>query len=157
MPGSTDDPADGPVLVLTRRFEAPRRLVFDAWTRPEHLQRWQGAPEGFTTTVHDVDLRPGGAYRICMRSPDGVDHWLKGAYREVVAPERLVFTHAWLGADGMPGPETLVTISFTQLGEMTEVTLRQSGFASVASRDGHAVGWGSMLRRLEGYLAQVSP
>ncbi len=89
-----------PELVIKRLFDAPRSLVFDAWTKPEHLEHWQGAPRGFTVTAHDVDLRPGGAFRICMRSPEGVDHWLQGVYREIVKPERLVFTHVWLDAQG---------------------------------------------------------
>src|SRR6516164_1264727 len=109
-------------LVITRIFDAPRRLVFEAWTKPEHLARWQGAPRGFTVTTHEVDFRPGGAYRLCMRSPDGIDHWLQGVYREIVEPERLVFTHVWLNAEGKPGKETLVTITFTERGGKTELT-----------------------------------
>jgi uncharacterized protein YndB with AHSA1/START domain len=88
-----------------------------------------------------------------MRSPEGVDHWLQGVYREVVKPERLVFTHCWLDADGKPGQETLVTITFTERGEKTELTLRQTGFRSVESRDGHKLGWTSQLDGLAEYLA----
>src|SRR5271170_2119819 len=135
-------------LLITRVFDAPRQLVFDAWTKPEHLARWQGAPEGFTVTTHEVELRPGGAYRLCMRSPEGVDHWLQGVYREIVAPERLVFTHVWLDAQGKPGKETLVTITFVERGGKTELTLHQTGFKSVESRDGHKEGWTSTLDRL---------
>lgn len=140
-------------LVINRVFDAPRRLVFEAWTKEEHLQRWQGAPRGFTVTAHEVDLRPGGGFRICMRSSEGVDHWLQGVYREIVEPERLVFTHAWLDAQGNPGKETLVTISLAERGGKTELTLRQSGFASVEARDGHKEGWTSTLDRLADYLA----
>ena len=77
-------------LVITRVFDAPRELVFECWTEPEHLRHWQGAPRGFTVTSHETDIRPGGFFRICMRSPDGVEHWLEGDYREMVKPERLV-------------------------------------------------------------------
>lgn len=143
-----------PELVITRVFDAPRGLVFDAWTKPEHLERWQGAPRGFTVTAHKVEMRPGGAYRICMRSPEGVDHWLQGVYREIVRPERLVFTHAWLDAEGKPGKETLVTITFTERGGKTELTLHQTGFKSVESRDGHKEGWTSTFDRLAEYLAK---
>jgi uncharacterized protein YndB with AHSA1/START domain len=151
---STDAPAARAELVLTHVFQAPRELVFAAWTERQHLERWQGAPEGMTVTTEEADVRVGGRFRICMRSPDGAEHWLQGIYREVVPPERLVFTHAWLDRDKRPGIETLVTITFTERGEATELTLRQTGFASGASRDGHRDGWESTLRRLEAYLDQ---
>jgi uncharacterized protein YndB with AHSA1/START domain len=142
-------------LLITRVFDAPRQLVFDAWTKPEHLARWQGAPEGFTVTFHDVDLRPGGAYRLCMRSPEGVDHWLQGVYREVAAPERLVFTHVWLDDRKQPGPETVVTIMLADLGGKTELTLHQIGFKAVQSRDGHYSGWTSTLDRFHAYIVSL--
>ena len=123
-------------LAITRLFDAPRPLVFAAWTESEHLERWQNAPLGFTVTTHESDIRTGGGFRICMRSQDGKEHWLQGKYLEVIAPERLVFTHAWLNAEGKPGPETLVTITFTDRGSQTELTLRQAGFTSVEARDG---------------------
>jgi uncharacterized protein YndB with AHSA1/START domain len=143
-----------PELVMTHVFRAPRALVFAAWTEREHLERWQGAPEGMTVTTEEADVRPGGRFRICMRSPEGEEHWLQGVYREVVAPERLVFTHAWLDAAKRPGKETLVTITFAERGDATELTLRQTGFASEASRDGHGEGWASTVRRLASYLAE---
>lgn len=144
-----------PELVMTRVFDAPRDLVFKAWTEPEHLERWQGAPRGFTVPTHEADIRPGGTYRVCMRSPEGVDHWLQGVYREVVEPERLVFTHVWLDAAGNPGKETLVTITFADRGGKTELTLRQTGFKSVGSRDGHNEGWTSTFDRLAEYLQNL--
>ena len=142
-------------LVMTRTFDAPRALVFEAWTERQHLERWQGAPQGFTVTTEQVDIRPGGAFRICMRSPEGVDHWLQGVYREVVAPERLVFTHTWLDAERQPTIETLVTITFAERGGKTELTLRQSGFKSEESRAGHEGGWASTFDRLAEYLDGV--
>jgi activator of Hsp90 ATPase-like protein/SnoaL-like protein len=75
-------------LVVPRIFDVPRRLVFRAWTEPEHLGRWQGAPQGFTETTHRMDIRLGGAYRVSMRSPEGVDYWLQGIHREIEEPER---------------------------------------------------------------------
>ena len=153
-----DSPAAGPAdreLVITRVFDAPRGLVFKAWTGPEHLECWQGAPRGFTVTAHKMEVRPGGAYRVCMRSPEGVDHWLQGVYREIVEPERLVFTHVWLDAQGRPGKETLVTITFAERGGKTELTLHQTGFKSVESRDGHKGGWTSTFDRLADYLGKV--
>lgn len=142
-------------LVLTRYFAAPPALVFQCWTNPEHLKHWQGAPRGFTVTTKESDIRPGGKFRICMRSPEGVDHWLQGSYRDVVAPERLVFTHCWLNPDGKPGQETLVTITFTERQGQTELTLRQTGFKSVEARDGHEIGWSSALDVLAEYTATL--
>jgi uncharacterized protein YndB with AHSA1/START domain len=143
-------------LEITRVFDAPRELVFACWTEPEHLQHWQGAPRGFTVTSSESDIRPGGFFRICMRSPEGVDHWLEGGYREIVWPQRLVFTHVWLDADKKPGKETLVTVTLVERNGKTELTLRQSGFASLESRDGHRHGWNSALDVLADYLAEWS-
>jgi uncharacterized protein YndB with AHSA1/START domain len=139
-------------LVLTRVFDAPRSLVFKAWTEPEHLEHWQNAPQGFTVTTHESNIRTGGSYRICMRSPEGTEHWLQGVYREVVAPERLVFTHVWLDSQGRPGQETLVTITFAERGGKTELTLKHTGFKSVEASNGHKLGWTSTLDRLAEYL-----
>jgi uncharacterized protein YndB with AHSA1/START domain len=143
-------------LVITRVFDAPRELVFACWTEPEHLRHWQGAPRGFTVTSSESDIRPGGFFRICMRSPEGMDRWLEGGYREIVKPERLVYTHAWLDANQQRGQETLVTITFAERDGKTELTLRQTGFASVEARDGHGYGWRSALDVLVDYLGQTA-
>jgi uncharacterized protein YndB with AHSA1/START domain len=142
-------------LTITRLFKAPRALVFKAWTTPEHLAHWSG-PHGFTTPHHSMDLRPGGAYRACLRAPDGTEHWVQGVYREIVAPERLVFTHAWEDAHGNPGHQTLVTITFADHGGQTMMTFHQAEFESVESRDGHSGGWTGSFERLEAYLEQVA-
>jgi uncharacterized protein YndB with AHSA1/START domain len=139
-------------LVMTRLCDAPRRLVFDVWTHLEHLRRWQGAPDGFTVTAPEVVIRRGGEFQLILRSPEG-DLPLAGEYREVVPPERLVFTHAWLDEEGRLATETLVTMTFGDRGDQTEITLRQEGFVSVTSRDGHEEGWGGTLDRLARYLA----
>lgn len=78
-------------LVLTCVLDAPRPLVFTVWSRPEHLVRWWG-PNDFTLPHCEQDFRPGGAYKFCMRSPAGEDYWVSGVYREIVEPERIVFT-----------------------------------------------------------------
>ena len=139
-------------LVITRVFDAPRPLVFKAWTEPERLVRWWG-PEGFTLPSCEMDLRPGGAFRFLMRSPEGNDHRLQGVYREIAEPERLVFTSAWVDADGKPGHETLVTVTFAEHGAKTTLTLHQAVFESVESRDGHEAGWTECLDRLAALLA----
>lgn len=142
-------------MTITRTLNAPRDLVFSVWTETEHLERWQNAPKGFTVTTHEVDFSVGGVYRICMRSPEGTDHWLQGVYREIKKPERLVFTHSWLDAQGKQGKETLVTITFADRGNKTEFTLHQAGFSSVGSRDGHHDGWNSSIDRFVEYLATL--
>ena len=90
-----------------------------------------------------------------MRSPEGVDHWLQGIYREIMEPERLVFTYAFEDATGKPGHETLVTVTFAELGEKTKLTVHQAVFESVTVRDEHVRGWTEALDRLAGYLTQV--
>ena len=141
------------VLVLHRVFDAPRELVFKAWTEPRHLAHWS-CPNGFTLTHCEGDLRPGGAWRSCMRSPEGADLWLSGAYREIVEPERLVFTHTWLGDGGKPGHETLITVTFAERRGKTEMTFRQAVFESVESRDGHRGGWNECFDKLAAYVAK---
>ncbi|MFL5266209.1 MAG: SRPBCC domain-containing protein, partial [Stellaceae bacterium] len=112
-------------LVITRIFDAPRSLVFKAWTEPDRAARWWG-PQGFTTLHCTMDVRAGGAFRICMRSPDGAEYWKQGVYREVAEPERLVFTFAWEDAEGKPGHETVVTVTFAEHGAKTRLTLHQA-------------------------------
>ncbi len=119
--------ADERELVITRVFDAPRSLVFKTWTQPEHLARWWG-PQGFTIVSCEMDVRPGGGWRRCMRSPEGTLHTKRGVYREIVVPERLVFTYADVDAAGRAGPETLVTVSFAEQGGKTRLTLHQTGF-----------------------------
>jgi uncharacterized protein YndB with AHSA1/START domain len=99
-----------------------------------------------------MDVRPGGTFRVCMRSPEGADHWKQGVYREVVEPERLVFTFAW--EDGKPGHQTVVTVTFAERGEKTELTLHHAVFETVEARNSHQRGWTSTLERFAAYLAE---
>ena len=140
-------------LVVSRLIDAPRELVFQAWTDPEQIARWWG-PRGFVTVEHDMDIRPGGAYWFVMRSPEGTDHRKRGVYREIVAPERIAFTFAWEAADGTLGHETLVTVTFDAVDDKTRLTLRQGAFDSVAGRDDHVIGWTSCLERFGDYMTQ---
>jgi uncharacterized protein YndB with AHSA1/START domain len=141
-----------PELVISRIFDAPRSLVFKAWTKPEHLARWWG-PKGFTLVACEIDVRPGGAWFRRMRSPEGTEYVKRGIYRQIVAPERLVFTYVNEEADGSLGPETVVTVTFEDFGEKTRLTLHHTGFDSIPSRDGHEGGWSSALARFVEYLA----
>jgi uncharacterized protein YndB with AHSA1/START domain len=145
-------PTAGRELTITRVFDAPRALVFKAWTEADRAAQWWG-PRGFTVISCQMDVRVGGAYRRCMRSPEGVVHCARGVYREVAAPERLAFTYAWEDADGRLGHETLVTVTFAEYDGKTRLTLHQAVFDSVESRNGHQVGWTSCLERFADYLA----
>ena len=149
---------DERTLVITRVFDAPVSLVWQAWTQSEHIGKWS-APRGFTIPHSEGDLRPGGQWRCCMRAPDGKELWLGGVYREIVPNKHIVMTHAWDDEGGRPGPETLVTVRFeelrTGLGAKTKVTLLQTGFDSMQSRDGHAGGWGECLDLLAEHLARM--
>jgi len=150
---TTTEPA-ARVLVVSRVLDAPRALVYAAWTEPDHLSRWWG-PHGFSVLSAEVDRRVGGGWRVTMRSPEGRRHTSKGIYRELVPPERLVFTFAWEGdEDGEPGHETLVTLSFTEEGGKTRMTFRQAVFASAESRDAHEEGWGEAFERLAEHLTR---
>lgn len=149
----TEAPTVEHELVVTRIFDAPRELVFRAWAEPDRAVRWWG-PQGFTTAYHEIDFRPGGAYRVCMRSPEGTEHWQRGVCREVVERERLVFTFAWEDKEGRPGLETVVTVDFVEYGTKTKLTLHQAVFETVTARDLHQGGWASALECLAEYLAQ---
>src|SRR5450631_188479 len=95
MNATTKDAADTSdrEIVITRVFDAPRELVFKAWTDPKHLVHWWG-PNGFTNTFHEVDIRPGGVWRFTMHGPDGVDYPNRIVFEEIVKPERIVYAHS---------------------------------------------------------------
>ena len=153
-------------LVVTRAFEAPRGLVFAAWTEPERLKRWWG-PRNFTMPFCEIDLRPGGVFLRCMRSPEGRDLWVTGVFREVVVPERLVFTDSFADAQGdvvsavryglgagWP-TERLVTVTFEDEGGATRVTIRHIGIPSGVDPDLTRRGWSDGLDSLAEYLAKA--
>jgi uncharacterized protein YndB with AHSA1/START domain len=141
-------------LVVSRLIDAPRGLVFQAWTQPEHVARWWG-PQGFTTIHCDMDIRVGGKYRCGMRSPQGTEHFKVGVYREIVEPERIVFTFAWEDAYGNPGHELLTTVTFEERGTKTLLTLRQTTFPTTSQRDSHGTGWTSCLVRFAEYMTTI--
>src|ERR1700730_12532742 len=121
-------------IEMTRVFDAPRHLVFDAMTQPEHVRRWFGCAE-FALPVCEIDLRVGGAYRFTMRTPDGVDSTLQGVYREVVRPERVVFTERF-SMPGFTSDEYQVTSSFVEAGGRTTLTTTIL-HTTRENRDGH--------------------
>jgi uncharacterized protein YndB with AHSA1/START domain len=107
-------------LVITRVVDAPRTLVWDVWTSPEHLPHWLLGPEGWTMPVCEIDLRPGGAWRWGWRREDGSQMEMHGIYKEIAPPERLVSTEAW----GGDWPETINTLLLTEENGKTTITQR---------------------------------
>jgi uncharacterized protein YndB with AHSA1/START domain len=106
-------------VVITRVVDAPRHLVFDAWTDPRHVAQWLLGPEGWTMPVCEIDLRPGGSWRYVWRKANGTEMAMSGAILEVVRPERMVSTERW----GPEWPETVNTVVFTESGGRTTITL----------------------------------
>ena len=154
-------------LVITRVFDAPRRFVFQAWTEPERVKRWWG-PKDFTTPVCEIDLRPGGVFRTCMRSSEGQEFWSQGVYREIVEPERIVVTDSFADENGNPvspehygmspdwPAEALITATFTEQAGKTRLTVQHTPLPSGRERDLCEQGWSESLDKLADYLAQAS-
>jgi uncharacterized protein YndB with AHSA1/START domain len=139
-------------LVVTRIFAAPRELVFKAWTDPAHLRRWWG-PKRFPGDRIAMEARVGAPWRNSLRSVEtGELLWHNGVFKEVVPPERLVFTFRW-EEEGERGLETVVTLTFAEDDGKTRMTLHQAPFTSLAERDGHGEGWNSAFDRLQEMLA----
>jgi len=138
-------------LEIVRIFDAPRSLVYAAWTDPVHGSKW--APQNMQIIHNEADLRVRGRLRIGMRSADGTEHWEGGIYREIVPNRRLVFTHSWEDGKGGRSPETLVSVEFEDAGiGKTRMTFRQTGFGSAASREGHSHGWDEAFDSLAAYI-----
>jgi predicted 3-demethylubiquinone-9 3-methyltransferase (glyoxalase superfamily)/uncharacterized protein YndB with AHSA1/START domain len=147
-------------LTLTRVFDAPRELVWRAWTDPKHLAQWFG-PRGFTSSVPELDLRVGGALRIVMHGPDGNDYPMKGVFREVVAPERLVFGNIAIDKDGNHLLEGETTVILEEQGDKTKLTLHAyaKGLVPIAPQmlAGMEAGWSQSLDKLGETLRSPSP
>ena len=141
----------GQEITLTRTFDAPRDLVFKAWTESERLKQWFG-PRGFTNPVCEVEPRPGGALKIHMRGPTGTTYPFLGTFNEVAAPEKIVFTG--IAQDDMAQPlfETVTTVTFLEAGAQTTMTVHQRvtkifNPAAAASLQGMQEGWNQTLDR----------
>jgi len=143
-------------IVMTREFDAPRELVFEAHTKCEHLTNWWG-PRKYTLEVCELDFRPGGKYRFVHRGPEGVDeHGFRGEFREIVPPEKIVWTFEW---EGMPGHVSVDTVTLEDLGGRTRLTAH-SLFDSKEDRDGMLQsgmeeGAGETYDRLAEYVASM--
>ena len=143
-------------IVVKRDFDAPRRLVFDAWTNPKHVPRWFTGPEGWSMPICEIDLRPGGTYLMGLRGPEGAAMDLRGTYREVAPPERLVAAERW----APEWPETINTVVFAEQDGRTSVTVTIL-YPSKEARDmaletGMKEGMDAGYERLDEYLRSVA-
>lgn len=152
-------------IVIRRIFNAPRELVWKAWTNPEHFKRWWG-PKNYTAPFCEIDLRVGGKYLNCMRSPQGKEYWGTGVYREVVPFERLVFTDSFSDPQGNVVPATyygmpedfplemLVTVTLEDKGGQTMMTLRHENLPAGEMSEQTGAGWSQSFDKLSESLAQ---
>jgi uncharacterized protein YndB with AHSA1/START domain len=143
-------------IAMTRVFDAPRRLVFEAWTKPEHVPNWMLGPPGWTMPVCEMDLRPGGAWHYVWRRADGSEMEMRGEYREIVPPERLVSTESW----GGDWPETINTLTLAEENGKTTMTMTVL-YPSKEARDaaletGMKDGVSESFERLAEYLRTIS-
>ena len=156
---SLDLDSDPRSIIGMREFDAPRDLVFAAWTDPEHLAQWWG-PNGFTTTTHSFDFRPGGVWRFVMHGPDGRDYQNRITFDEVVPPERIVYRHG--GGEDVEPVQFRQTVTFEDIGGRTRMTWR-GDFPSAAERHrviseyGAAQGLVQTMTRLGEYVATARP
>jgi uncharacterized protein YndB with AHSA1/START domain len=139
-------------IVITRGFDAPRRLVFDAWTRPDHLPHWMLGPDGWRMSVCEIDLRPGGAQRFVWHHADGSVMEIRGVYKEITPPERLVSTESW----GGNWPDTLNTLVLTEENGKTTASITilypTKEARDAALQSGMKEGMALSFRRLAAHL-----
>jgi uncharacterized protein YndB with AHSA1/START domain len=149
----------GREIVTERIFDAPRELVWEAWTNPEHVAQWWG-PDGFTTTIKKMDFRVGGVWKHVMHGPDGTGYPNSSVFREIVKPERIVFAHGGR-REGGPGAHFLSTWTFEALGKRTKVKMSLL-FDTSADRDlvvrefGAIEGGKQTFARLAAYLPKMA-
>ena len=155
-------------MVITREFDAPRELVWKAWTDPKYAKQWWG-PKGFTVPVYQTDFRVGGRFLICMRSPEGQEFWNGGEYKEIVPNEKIEYTMYFSDPDGnkveaaaygmdheaIDGANDVVTVE--SLGEgRTRITLIGNESMETAEKSGQVAGWNKILDKLAAVLAGVA-
>jgi uncharacterized protein YndB with AHSA1/START domain len=158
MSTRTEIPGDQPIIVMTRVYDAPRALVWEAMTEPEHIRLWWGGP-GFTNPVCEMDLRPGGLWNHVMRFPDGHELHMSFVFVEVEAPSRLAWQHVDHGKRKEGPPTSATTVTFEDLGDGTRVTM-VARFSSLADREAAlAMGYTRPIEasneRLSGYLTTM--
>ena len=146
-------------LRITRVFDAPRELVWQAWTEPEHFMQWWG-PKDYTCPFCEIDFREGGKYLNCMRSPQGKEYWGTGVFREIIPMERIVFTDSFADEKGNVVPAThygmnsdfplemLVVVTFEDLEGKTKMTLEHLGVPGGPEFEGMQQGWSESFDKL---------
>lgn len=143
-------------IMSTRVVDAPRRLVWDAFTKPEHVRKWMLGPEGWSMPVCEIDLRPGGTWHFVWRRAEGTEMAMTGVYREVTPPERIVQTESW----GAEWPETVNTLTLTEERGKTTITQRMvyptKEARDAALKTGMKEGMAISFDRLEAYLRSVA-
>ena len=160
MSNEVEKPDDA-TLIVRRLLKAPQELAFNAWTAPEHIQHWMRPEPGMGVTLVKMDLRVGGRYRIQMKNEEGEYFTAVGEFKEVKAPERLVYTWDWEKDGGgeefgeVEGKTSLMTVEFLKRGEKTELVLMHSRFATAESRDNHARGWSKIADSFASFLEKV--
>lgn len=148
MAPATDDNG---TIHINREFPAPATLLFRQWTEAEGLRGWF-APEGYDVAVAEADARPGGGWRVEYQSADGSSVTEFGHFESLHPPVMLIFTLQQRFGDGGLGPETRVTVRFTELGDRTRMEFTQTGVPSRTMRDGMQAGWESCFGKLEAHL-----
>jgi uncharacterized protein YndB with AHSA1/START domain len=155
---SLDLDSDPRSIIGVREFDAPRDLIFAAFTDPKHLAQWWG-PNGFTTTTHSFDFRPGGVWRFVMHGPDGRDYQNRIIFEEIAPPTRIVYRHG--GDEDVEPVRFTTTVTFQDLGSKTRITMRLD-FSSAAERDrvnreyGADQGLAQTLTRLEQHVVKMT-
>ncbi len=142
-------------IVISRWLDAPRELVWRAWTERDRLMQWY-CPSGFTVLFVENDLRVGGAWRSAMRGPDGSEYIHHGEYRRIDRPSRLVFTHSWEKNDLEPPADTVATVTLTEKDGRTRMVFEQVGFATFQSGESHRGGWSGAFENLADCLAAAA-
>jgi uncharacterized protein YndB with AHSA1/START domain len=148
----SDDPPQAGRIEVVRTIEAPREEVFRAWTDPDQLRNWWG-PGEFTCPEAEVDLRPGGSYRLVMQPTGGDPFVVAGTYREVEPPARLVYTWRWETGPAADGSESLVSVEFRDRGSRTELVLTHTDFPASHGPAPYQMGWDGGLDKFERLFA----
>jgi len=163
--GNTATNATANALIIQRIFDAPRELVWKAWSEPERFMRWWG-PKDYTSPACKIDFRVGGSFLACMRSSDGTDIWSTGVYREIIPLERIVCTDSFADAKGNVVPashygmgedfplEMLLTVTLEEADGNTKLTIRHDGMPSEMA-EGANEGWNQSLDKLAESLAKA--
>lgn len=154
-------------LVISRNLNAPRELVWEAWTNPETIKQWWG-PKDFSCPYARIDLRKGGSYLICMRSPEGKDYWSTGIYKEVFPPQKVICSDSFADPDGNIVPASYYgfeeafplvmefELMLDEINTKTRMTLIHTGIPEGVRSEQTKTGWNQSFDKLEAYFRTSS-